>query len=207
MTRTRTLFATNNMGWRNLQLRSVRIMRMKEVQTMLYSFGIEGENPTKAQLDAFIRAGNMLTRAGKRGEPLSEKLFLRVCEVALGTRRYRRANTTLPTADWTAVPDLMVELLGGVKGVFYPEKFDGWANENFEPTYQFMAVFHIRLMYIHPLSDGNGRVGRVLFKYHAALAGLPEPVLRRSDRKQYKSAVANGDVARLAALLKRRAGK
>jgi len=189
---------------RALALRPVNQARARKVAGVIYSWTIEGETPTQPQIDAYIRASDMLALAGARGVEMSESLFLNACEIALGSRHYRRAWASFGM-DWTAIPGAMVELLGGTLGVFTPEVVRGWANEYYAPTYEYMADLHIRLMHIHPLPDGNGRMGRLLWEWVAARGGMRAPMLRTCDCAEYKRAVARKDVEKLAALLARRA--
>lgn len=189
---------------RALALRSSNQARARKVATVVYSWALENDTATHAQIDAYVRAGNMLAAAGARGAEMSEALFLDACEIVLDTRHYRRAWASFGV-DWTAIPQAMVELLGGTLGVFTPEEVRGWTNEHYTPTFEYMAELHIRLMHIHPLPDGNGRMGRLLWEWAAARAGLRAPMLRTCDRAEYKRAVARKDVEKLAALLARRA--
>ena len=63
---------------------------------------------------------------------------------------------------------------------------------------------HTRFVFVHPFSDGNGRLARALAGLVLQRAGLPSPMFMREARAEYMAAVAAAtmqrDYAPLAAL-------
>jgi len=66
-----------------------------------------------------------------------------------------------------------------------------------------LATVHHRFECIHPFSDGNGRVGRVLLQYMAGALHSPAICLKAADRNEYVAILERGDVHALAALFER----
>lgn len=93
--------------------------------------------------------------------------------------RYRNSNVVIGGAAHTppeavAVPRLMQELIG-------------WANNdgpNLHPV-ELAAVFHHRLVHIHPFFDGNGRTTRLVMNIILLRAGFPLVVILKNDRRRY----------------------
>ena len=52
-----------------------------------------------------------------------------------------------------------------------------------------IASFHIEFETIHPFSDGNGRVGRLLMAYQAIQNNIIPPLIENSQRKEYLDAL------------------
>lgn len=82
----------------------------------------------------------------------------------------RIAGSNVVTANPVKVPSLMISLI---------------KNLNKKPKYTLahLAKTHAQFEQIHPFSDGNGRVGRLLLAFLALRDNLP-PVLIKRDKKQ-----------------------
>ncbi|MBU0728702.1 MAG: Fic family protein [Proteobacteria bacterium] len=101
--------------------------------------------------------------------------------------RYRNSNVIIGGATYTPpeafeVPRLMEELLS-------------WANsagQNLHPV-ELAAVFHHRLVYIHPFYDGNGRTTRLTMNVILLKAGFPLVVILKNDRRRYYRLLGEAD--------------
>ena len=51
-----------------------------------------------------------------------------------------------------------------------------------------ISRFHLEFETIHPLVDGNGRIGRVIINYQLIRQGFPEIIIRNKEKKEYYSA-------------------
>ena len=56
------------------------------------------------------------------------------------------------------------------------------------------ALFHYKLVCIHPFDDGNGRISRLLMNYVLFKNGWPPVVIKSADKKNYLSALRRADV-------------
>jgi hypothetical protein len=64
-----------------------------------------------------------------------------------------------------------------------------------EPSAGVQAVLgHFLFVYIHPYSDGNGRLGRFILNTLLASGGYPWTVIRVEHRKAYMAALENASV-------------
>lgn len=112
--------------------------------------------------------------------------------------RYRTANVRIAGAaksppDFSKVPRLMDEFISDVNGsAAHPVMTS--------------ARLHHRFVQIHPFSDGNGRVARLLANLFLMSRGYPPAVLRKEGRKVYYRCLARadaGDIGPLAAFVAR----
>ena len=55
------------------------------------------------------------------------------------------------------------------------------------------AYFHAKLENIHPFSDGNGRVGRLMMNYFLIIHNYPPIIIFEEDKKKYYSALEEYD--------------
>jgi len=66
------------------------------------------------------------------------------------------------------------------------------------------AVFHHRLVWIHPFFDGNGRTARLAMNLVLLKVGFPPAIILKNDRKKYYQALnlANkGEISKLALMI------
>lgn len=83
------------------------------------------------------------------------------------------------------VPVLMKEVLG---------LLNRKEEENDEiKTVEAAARLHHRLVFIHPFTDGNGRLARLLTNLKLMRAGFPPIILRKAERKSYYDALEKAD--------------
>lgn len=80
-----------------------------------------------------------------------------------------------------------------------------WMNRNahkFDPVVM-CAILHHWLSWIHPFSDGNGRVSRLFTNFFLLQKGYPEIVIKIGDRDNYYNSLIdadNGDISSLVEL-------
>jgi len=84
----------------------------------------------------------------------------------------RIAGANVPTANFLKVPELMKELMRD-------------AHIGSGDLIAKIASFHACFEQIHPFSDGNGRIGRLLMHAMALRAGYPPIVIREHKRQLY----------------------
>ena len=63
------------------------------------------------------------------------------------------------------------------------------------------ALFHYKLVHIHPFDDGNGRISRLLMNYVLFKNDWPPVVIKSADKKNYLSALRRADVGDLNAFV------
>lgn len=78
----------------------------------------------------------------------------------------------LPTANYLRIPDLVPKVLGGIK-------------KKTADVVALSASVHSRFEQIHPFSDGNGRVGRLLMNAMLLKAGFAPAVIEQERKQLY----------------------
>ena len=123
---------------------------------------------------------------------LSEKNILRIHELIFSgilenTGAYRNCQVYIEGCDYAPppaceIPDLMRELLD-------------WLNINPDELrpIELAAVFHYKLVAIHPFDDGNGRVGRLLMNLLLINSGYTLTVIKKVDRRKYYDTLKKAD--------------
>jgi Fic family protein len=107
----------------------------------------------------------------------------------VGEVRHRGSEHIPPPA--YNVPVLMQELIE-------------WYNKNpseLVPV-ELAAVLHYRFEEIHPFTDGNGRVGRLVLNVALLKNGYPLAIIRRLDRGRYLNAIDKADKGNLCPLVR-----
>ncbi|MBI5299541.1 MAG: Fic family protein [Deltaproteobacteria bacterium] len=109
--------------------------------------------------------------------------------------RYRESNVIIGGADHTPpdaldVPMLMRELMQ-------------WFQKNQKKFHvvELAALFHHRLVHIHPFLDGNGRTARLAMNVLLMKAGYPLVVILKNDRKKYYRVLSEADQGKPALLV------
>jgi Fic family protein len=85
--------------------------------------------------------------------------------------------------DFFEVPALMHELME-------------WFEENKDKLHpvELAAIFHHKLVYIHPFFDGNGRTSRLVMNLLLMSKGYPLVIILKNDRKIYYKDLQKADV-------------
>ena len=64
------------------------------------------------------------------------------------------------------------------------------------------AIFHHKLVHIHPFFDGNGRTARLAMNIFLLQAGFPLVIVLKNDRKKYYRVLALADKGRYEPLVR-----
>lgn len=101
--------------------------------------------------------------------------------------KYRSANVYIAGSKHTPpdafeVPKLMEQLLL-------------WLRQNTKTlsTVELAALFHHKLVSIHPFFDGNGRTARLAMNLILMRDGYPLSIIQKNDRKKYYNVLAKAD--------------
>lgn len=115
---------------------------------------------------------------------LNEEFILRLHEILMnsilenaGTYRYhqvRIVGANIPTANYLKIPQLMKDL----EVLIQKKENDMFAH---------VARVHSSFEKIHPFSDGNGRVGRLLLQAMLLQAGYCPALIRQQEKRLYYS--------------------
>ena len=131
---------------------------------------------------------------------ISEKLIRSIHEIIVQETekeqagKYRNANVYIAGAKHTPpdafeVPRLMNEL---IKWLGQNKKMD---------VVELAALFHHKLVHIHPFFDGNGRTARLIMNLLLMQAGYPLAIIFKNDRRKYYNILAKADKKDFAPLI------
>ena len=117
-------------------------------------------------------------------------LFSGLCE---NPGNYRNTQVYIEGTDYCPPPAFEVPRL--------VEELVDWLNGNPEELrpIELAAVFHHKLVAIHPFDDGNGRVGRLLMNLLLIQKGYPLTVIKTVDKQKYYDCLHKADADNLKA--------
>ena len=120
----------------------------------------------------------------KKEDKIDEKLILKLHSILMSGVRddagfYRRhgvriVGANISTANYMKVPELMTDLVKDI-------------NKSYENTLFHISKIHSVFEKIHPFSDGNGRIGRLLINAMLLKKNLPPAVIKQEKKKFYYS--------------------
>lgn len=101
--------------------------------------------------------------------------------------KYRESNVFITGADHTPPDALEVPL--------QMKNLVQWFGKNQKKIHivELAALFHHRLVFIHPFLDGNGRTARLAMNLILMQAGYPLVVILKNDRKKYYRVLSEAD--------------
>ena len=168
-------------------------------------------NMQKDHMDAFDYAMSLGDIGIKEIVDINEKVNYSNPEKEIG---FKSTNNTIIGAEFeptdkTLVPAEMQRLFADYKNNFGLEMLDyneiGISHrerlERLKRLFEKEAIFHIRLMKIHPFNDGNGRTGRIIMNKHLLEKGMAPVLITDVMKDEYKEYIASGDFEKLALMM------
>ena len=100
----------------------------------------------------------------------------------------RILGTFVPTANFLKIPDLMGKLTREI-------------NHKTADVIAHVCDIHAQFEQIHPFSDGNGRVGRLIMHAMALQSNLPPVTVSQEKRRQYMTYLNKAQIKKDSTLL------
>lgn len=179
-------------------------LSLRETEIILNGM-VVNERPLKDEIEAqsLANATEYLYRLIDGREPLTQRSLLELHELLMKNipnfvgGKFRTEEVSIKNSEhkpifWADVPSEVDELFK-------------WMNRNmhkFNPIIM-CSILHHWLAWIHPFSDGNGRVTRLFTNFFLLQKGFPEIVVKIGDRDKYYNALIdadNGDITCLVEL-------
>lgn len=100
----------------------------------------------------------------------------------------RIVGANVPTANYLKIPDLMPTLIHLI-------------NSKTDDTIGNIAKVHSDFERIHPFTDGNGRIGRLMMNFQLLKANLAPALIAQSDRQKYFTVLNTSQIKEDSSLL------
>jgi Fic family protein len=159
-------------------------LTLSETRLVLEEGLTVGQKPLKDYMEAKTNAEAfiLVEKLAKKSKKIDHIVIQEIHEILMmglieDAGKYRIRNVRIVGSpktppDYPKVPKMMEGLLEGMR------------NSNMEPVTT-AAAFHHGFAAIHPFSDGNGRIARLLNNLLLMQRGYPPIVLRNDDRPKY----------------------
>lgn len=180
-------------------------LSLRETELILNGMVIN-ERPLKDEIEAksLANATDYLYSLIDGREPLTKRTLLELHSLimqdipGIEAGKFRHHDVQIKNSDHT--PPSFLDLDNHVDELFQ------WMNRNSHkhPPLIMGAILHHWMTWIHPFSDGNGRVSRMFLNFFLLQKGYPEIVIKISDRDNYYNsliAADKGDISNLIELL------
>lgn len=179
-------------------------LSLRETEIILNGMVIN-ERPLKDEIEArsLANATEYLYRLIDGREPLTQRTLLELHDLLMKNvpniegGKFRTEEVSIKNSEhkpifWSDVPDEVDELFK-------------WMNRNMHKYNPIVmcSILHHWLAWIHPFSDGNGRVSRLFTNFFLLQKGFPEIVVKIGDRDRYYNSLIeadNGDITNLVEL-------
>lgn len=113
---------------------------------------------------------------------ITEEFILKLHQILMNSIRsdagtYRNhgvriVGSNVPTANYLKVPELMGEIVDEI-------------NKTHKDTIRHVSIIHSKFEQIHPFSDGNGRIGRLIMAAMLFRKNLPPAIVRQEEKRFY----------------------
>lgn len=177
-------------------------LSLRETEIILDGMVIN-ERPLKDEIEArsLANATEYLYRLIDGREQLSRRTLLELHSLIMANipnvqgGKIREEDVTIKNSDHKPISFLHVD-----------EELDEmfkWMNRNmhkYNPVVM-TSILHHWLVWIHPFSDGNGRVTRLFTNFFLLQKGYPEIVIKIGDRDRYYNSLIDGDNGDITALV------
>jgi len=193
-----------------------KIKEQFEIEMTYNSNAIEGNSLTLKETRLVINEGITI-----KGKPLKDHIEAKshkealdyLYELAATRKKILPSEMLIGTFHQIVTEDIDKEWAGKyrnslamVGGTNYkpPEAVDvpemmrdliDWARSNKNKLHpiELAAIFHYKLVAIHPFFDGNGRIARLIMNVILIQAGYPLAIILKNDRKRYYNALSKAD--------------
>lgn len=198
-----------------LQVPRAELRKSNRIRTIQASLAIEGNNLTEEQVTAILENKKVLApakdiREVKNAIAVYEKIndwkvfsfpsFLKAHGLLM--------KGLIPSAGKLRTGGAGIIKAGGLAHLAPPAKLLGslvrdlfsYLKNGDHPLLLKSCVFHYDIEFIHPFTDGNGRMGRlwqtlILMKYNPVFAYLPVESIIKKKQAAYYKALSNSDKA------------
>jgi len=169
-------------------------LSLRETELILNGMVIN-ERPLKDEIEArsLARATEYLYSLIDGREPLTKRTLLELHSLimqnipGLEAGKFRTHDVQIKNSEHK--PPSFLDVEKQVDELFQ------WMNRNSHkyPPLVMGAILHHWMTWIHPFSDGNGRVSRMFLNFFLLQKGYPEIVIKISDRDNYYNSLIKAD--------------